>query len=705
MPSKETWGYINRGINGQGSVSLNVYSFVNSYKKGDGLKATADLTSSLHNLMGLAVNNHATDLLGRAVAKLQLAAIAKKAYTELKSSGSLSNQTVIDLSFAIVGVATLGLSGATAFAVASVGLGVGVLSLLQDGHKWNDGAAIWNTDGTEIFDTVIGLCSDENVADIFEKDGAFAVAQLLKNIDASIDNARIEEIFDEVSISSISPESVLNIVGDILDIGDTVLQGDTDALYTRLANINQQVFPNASVDSPSLSNKYKGLKIVDTASLSSAAQSDSAQGYAYRYALVNLNSIAITGDSSLYSTHNKDSELDADSFSEQNLSDRSDMLDLVIGRNINDRAECEVFLSDENRLYQDLKLDETVSTYSAGYQYDDRVSRITFGTEDDDLLTGDELDDHMYGAEGNDALIGDKGADYLEGNSGNDNLDGGCDTDTMFGGEGNDVYVVDSKKDIVSEEADAGVDMVKTSISYTLLDNFENLQLIGELEINATGNALTNVIAGNHQANELKGMGGNDYLFGGYGNDILRGGAGADLLVGGYGYDIYYADNQDTIYDVDGEGLIVFNGNVLDGGLCYCHDPQNIYRSGTHYYQTSDCSVTMYNGCLCIIEYSHGDYGFDLTFEEGPFWPDSWATQAESYRVDIDPVLNDLKSRVYADELMVAMATFDYSIYEMLDAPNVLFSDVMSAAMLSSYELYPNNTLLANKESLIPKNC
>ena len=96
---------------------------------------------------------------------------------------------------------------------------------------------------------------------------------------------------------------------------------------------------------------------------------------------------------------------------------------------------------------------------------------------------------------------------------GNNILSGGTGNDTMIGGLGNDTYVVDAVGDVVTELAGEGTDTVQSSVSYTLSDNVENLQLTGTAAINATGNTLDNVLTGNS------------------GNNILSGGAGNDTMV------------------------------------------------------------------------------------------------------------------------------------------------------------------------------
>ncbi|HVY99180.1 MAG TPA: type I secretion C-terminal target domain-containing protein [Dongiaceae bacterium] len=143
----------------------------------------------------------------------------------------------------------------------------------------------------------------------------------------------------------------------------------------------------------------------------------------------------------------------------------------------------------------------------------------------------------------NNTLTGNAGANTLDGGSGNDTLDGGAGADQLIGGAGNDTFVVDDSGDVVTEGINAGIDLVKSSISYALADNVENLALTGTADIDGTGNGLANALTGNAGVNTLDG---------GEGNDTLDGGAGADHLVGGAGNDTYIIDNAG---DVVTEGL------------------------------------------------------------------------------------------------------------------------------------------------------
>ncbi|MEK1836111.1 MAG: calcium-binding protein, partial [Pseudomonas sp.] len=127
----------------------------------------------------------------------------------------------------------------------------------------------------------------------------------------------------------------------------------------------------------------------------------------------------------------------------------------------------------------------------------------------------------------------------LIGNSGNNVLDGGIGADVMSGGSGNDTYIVDNLKDVVTESSllASEIDTVRSSVSWTLGANLENLTLTGSNNLNGVGNTLNNVLTGNSGNNQLNGGAGNDLLDGGAGNDLLVGGLGADTLTGGSGAD------------------------------------------------------------------------------------------------------------------------------------------------------------------------
>jgi Ca2+-binding RTX toxin-like protein len=112
----------------------------------------------------------------------------------------------------------------------------------------------------------------------------------------------------------------------------------------------------------------------------------------------------------------------------------------------------------------------------------------------------------------------------IVGNASDNVIDGGLGNDTMQGGLGVDTYIVDSALDVVMEDSfgTAG-DKVRSTASFVLPNNVENLDLLGTAAINGSGNTDPNFITGNSADNVLNGMsnvsGAGDTLSGGGGND------------------------------------------------------------------------------------------------------------------------------------------------------------------------------------------
>jgi Ca2+-binding RTX toxin-like protein len=183
-----------------------------------------------------------------------------------------------------------------------------------------------------------------------------------------------------------------------------------------------------------------------------------------------------------------------------------------------------------------------------------------YGSSSANTLTGTSGRDALFGLAGSDVLNGAAADDRLEGGLGNDQLNGGLGADRMVGGAGNDTYFVDNAGDTLTENPGEGTDLVQSSISITLADNFENLTLTGSA-VTGTGNALANVITGNNVANALFGLDGNDTLSGGAGGDTLDGGIGIDKLYGGTGNDILIGGDDLDVLD-GGAGRDTFTGGA-----------------------------------------------------------------------------------------------------------------------------------------------
>ena len=142
-------------------------------------------------------------------------------------------------------------------------------------------------------------------------------------------------------------------------------------------------------------------------------------------------------------------------------------------------------------------------------------------SQDNFLLTVNPLNRVLTGTTGNDSLVG---------GAGNDNINGAAGSDTMVGGLGNDTYTIDVLTDVISENLNAGVDLVNVAVTtangtYIVAGNVENASLINTVAYNLTGNLLDNTLTGNAAAN------------------ILDGGLGADTMLGGLGNDTYLVDN------------------------------------------------------------------------------------------------------------------------------------------------------------------
>ena len=231
----------------------------------------------------------------------------------------------------------------------------------------------------------------------------------------------------------------------------------------------------------------------------------------------------------------------------------------------------------------------------------------------------------------------------IVGNELDNTLDGGLNlagVDTLAGGDGDDIYIVRNTGDFVDEILDQGNDTVQATFSYTLTTFVENLVLLGNANLDGTGNGFDNTITGNAGNNTLNGAAGADTLLGGGGNDVyivdeigdvvneaanqggdrvesaisytlganvenltltgviaidgtgnslanvivgnsaantLDGGAGVDFMSGGLGDDFYFVDaSGDTVIDTGGNDTISASVTVTLGA-----DIENLLLSGS----------------------------------------------------------------------------------------------------------------------------
>ncbi len=91
---------------------------------------------------------------------------------------------------------------------------------------------------------------------------------------------------------------------------------------------------------------------------------------------------------------------------------------------------------------------------------------VLIGGTGDDVLEGDGRDDQLDGGVGNDRLYGSSGSNVLRGGEGNDRLDSAGSGDQLFGGMGDDSYHLWSASQFITEDVNAGIDIVYLCPNY-----------------------------------------------------------------------------------------------------------------------------------------------------------------------------------------------------------------------------------------------
>jgi Ca2+-binding RTX toxin-like protein len=211
------------------------------------------------------------------------------------------------------------------------------------------------------------------------------------------------------------------------------------------------------------------------------------------------------------------------------------------------------------------------------------------------ILTGDKAID----------ATGNSNNNTITGNSADNVLNGSSGSDTLIGGGGNDTFIVDNAGDVIVEGVDAGIDLVKSTVSFSLetMANVENALVNTGTGRTLIGNASGNGLTGNSGGDTLEGRAGNDLLdgatgndslfgnadddtlIGGSGNDSLTGGTGHDTLSGGAGSDLYLmgrGDGTDIIQNADTGGgldILKFDIGVARDQLWFTQSGNNLVVS------------------------------------------------------------------------------------------------------------------------------
>ena len=145
-----------------------------------------------------------------------------------------------------------------------------------------------------------------------------------------------------------------------------------------------------------------------------------------------------------------------------------------------------------------------------------------------------------YSAAAETHLSANGGTPELQGTGANEIFWGDADvTVTMYGKGGDDFYNLYAGSNRAIENADAGVDTVKTWMNYRLPDHIENLVVTGDGRY-AFGNDADNIITGGDGRQTLDGRAGDDVLEGGAGADVfvIEKGMGSDLILDLQGHDV-----------------------------------------------------------------------------------------------------------------------------------------------------------------------
>jgi Ca2+-binding RTX toxin-like protein len=228
----------------------------------------------------------------------------------------------------------------------------------------------------------------------------------------------------------------------------------------------------------------------------------------------NINSLALTGTSALIGTANSGVDtLTANSG-----------VDTLVGGSGNDTF----VIGNSGDVIQDTSTTATNTAKSAvSYSLATNVNNL--------LLTGSAAIVGTANA-GNDSLTGNSGADTLIGGAGADTLVAGTGVGTLIGGSGNTTFVINSASDVVQDTSTTATNVIRSSVTYSLVANVNALILTGTSALKGAANS---------------------------GNDTLTSNTGIDTLVGGSGNDTFVISNaSDVIQDTSTTATNVLQSTV-----------------------------------------------------------------------------------------------------------------------------------------------
>ena len=214
-----------------------------------------------------------------------------------------------------------------------------------------------------------------------------------------------------------------------------------ESYYTNLKQLTDWLNARSST---ATALKLDALTSYGGTAIAPNAQANTPDGLAYRYALANLNPFAVTGDASLYASHNAAGELNrhdpatgTGNLSDLYLQDRAAMLSWKLKFNVGAEDSDDDRLGIFNRGDKPYSEEWDSFSISGDWDFIDKASGITlaidgvdltttinhqivFGSAASETLVGDSLIDRLYGGAGSDTLLGDSGSELIYGGAAND---------------------------------------------------------------------------------------------------------------------------------------------------------------------------------------------------------------------------------------------------------------------------------------------
>ena len=291
---------------------------------------------------------------------------------------------------------------------------------------------------------------------------ALAIQSLYFELDPTLTSAQLNALVD----ASGNPpnrtlESALDALRTLL-LGSAVVSDKPtttdvrDVFYTNFYDLKdsvayQQLAAASNAEITVLAGRTAS-ELVDLASSSNDA------GLAARYALVALNSFALSGAD--YSGFNADRQLelydpqtDRNGLTQQYIADRANFLERKLWFSTEDRSPVDPTATyDTDQPFNFANEPDSRLFIDAASGYEIRLGPIfpstyvyAFGDDRANDFVGQSLEDHLYGGAGTDLLTGGQGNDYLEGGAGLDVylFKSGDGADTVLDSDGKGLLVRD----------------------------------------------------------------------------------------------------------------------------------------------------------------------------------------------------------------------------------------------------------------------